>query len=420
MVSKREPNETNTWLERVKQVVFETPVLDMHTHLFPRRFVKLALSGVDELLTYHYLIAETLRILPLGYDEYWSLDRERQAELIWKTLFVERTPVSEAARGVITVLKRFGLPTEGKSLDDIRRGWPNPSDGDYAEKILDLAGVKQVVMTNDPFDPQEREIWLAAGPMESYFLAALRLDPLLNDYQSLSGKLNNWGYRAGSALTEETVAELRRFLNEWIERMKAVYVAVSLPETFSFPDSSVRSTLLTEVVLPVCRAKDLPLAMMIGVKRGVNPALREAGDSVGKADIRAVERLCAGFPHNKFMVTMLSRENQHELTVTGRKFRNLMVFGSWWFLNNPSLVGEITRMRLELLGTSFIPQHSDARILEQLIYKWIHSKQVIAKVLAEKYGDLSEAGWPVSEEDIRRDVEALFAGNFWRFKNLKL
>lgn len=77
-------------------------------------------------------------------------------------------------------------------------------------------------------------------------------------------------------------------------------------------------------------------------------------------------------------------------------------------------------MRLELLGTSFIPQHSDARILEQLIYKWIHSKQVIAKVLAEKYGDLSEAGWPVSEEDIRRDVEALFAGNFWRFKNLKL
>ena len=32
-------------------------------------------------------------------------------------------------------------------------------------------------------------------------------------------------------------------------------------------------------------------------------------------------------------------------------------------LNNPSLVEEITRMRMELLGTSFIPQHSDARVL---------------------------------------------------------
>jgi hypothetical protein len=58
---------------------------------------------------------------------------------------------------------------------------------------------------------------------------------------------------------------------------------------------------------------------------------------------------------------MLARENQHELAVAARKFGNLMVFGCWWFVNNPSLITEITRMRVELLGTSFIPQHSDAR-----------------------------------------------------------
>jgi hypothetical protein len=44
-------------------------------------------------------------------------------------------------------------------------------------------------------------------------------------------------------------------------------------------------------------------------------------------------------------------------------------------LNNPSLVEEITRMRLEMLGMSFIPQHSDARVLEQVIYKWRSSRQ---------------------------------------------
>jgi hypothetical protein len=32
-----------------------------------------------------------------------------------------------------------------------------------------------------------------------------------------------------------------------------------------------------------------------------------------------------------------------------------MVFGCWWFLNNPSLIEEIERMRMELLGVSFIP-----------------------------------------------------------------
>ena len=90
--------------------------------------------------------------------------------------------------------------------------------------------------------------------------------------------------------------------------------------------------------------------MMIGVRRGVNPALRDAGDSLGQADIQAVEQMCREHGGNRFFVTMLSRENQHELCVAARKFGNLMPFGCWWFLNVPSLVREITRQRLELLG----------------------------------------------------------------------
>jgi hypothetical protein len=67
------------------------------------------------------------------------------------------------------------------------------------------------------------------------------------------------------------------------------------------------------------------------------------------------------------------------------------------------------------LGTSFIPQHSDARILDQLIYKWDHSRRIIGKVLTDKYADLAAAGWNVSEEDIRRDVRLLLADNFESF-----
>jgi hypothetical protein len=44
-----------------------------------------------------------------------------------------------------------------------------------------------------------------------------------------------------------------------------------------------------------------------------------------------------------------------------------MPFGCWWFLNNPPIVDEITRERLGLLDPSFISQHSDARLFEQLI-----------------------------------------------------
>ena len=44
----------------VRQVVHDTPVLDIHTHLFAPEFGELALWGIDELLTYHYLICEAL------------------------------------------------------------------------------------------------------------------------------------------------------------------------------------------------------------------------------------------------------------------------------------------------------------------------------------------------------------------------
>ena len=72
-------------------------------------------------------------------------------------------------------------------------------------------------------------------------------------------------------------------------------------------------------------------------------------------------------------------------------------------------------MRLELLGLSFTPQHSDARVLDQIIYKWQHSRRIIARVLAEKYTDLAETGWEVSRAEIERDVNDLFGGAFERF-----
>ena len=94
------PPET---LEAVVAEVFaSTQVIDMHTHLFAPGFGKLGLWGIDHLLTYHYLEAELFRFSPIKPEQYWALNMEQRADLIWKTLFVENTPISEAARGVIS------------------------------------------------------------------------------------------------------------------------------------------------------------------------------------------------------------------------------------------------------------------------------------------------------------------------------
>jgi len=148
--------------------------------------------------------------------------------------------------------------------------------------------------------------------------------------------------------------------------------------------------------------------MMIGVKKLVNPGLRLAGDSVGRADLSSVEHLVCEFGDVRFMVTTLSRENTHELCIIARKFKNVLPFGCWWFLNNPELIQEMTAMRIELLGLSFIPQHSDSRVLDQLVYKWRHSRAIIGEVLVQKYEDIVRTGRQVSENDIKRDLAILF------------
>jgi len=64
------------------------------------------------------------------------------------------------------------------------------------------------------------------------------------------------------------------------------------------------------------------------------------------------------------------------------------------------------------LGQSFIPQHSDARVLEQLVYKWKHARRQIAEALYGSYEQLLNRGRAVTTEEISRDVNRLFSGNF--------
>jgi len=404
----------------VDKAVQSARILDVHTHLYPPNFGDILLWGIDELLTYHYLVAETFRWTDISYQTFWSMSKAQQADLIWKTLFLENSPYSEACRGVLTVLKKLGLDVSKRSIDEYRSYFTGKTVEEYVDIVFDLARIDSVVMTNDPFDDLERPFWLERGNQDSRFKAALRLDGLLNDWKRNYQRLLDWGYQVEESLNHTTVTEIRRFLIDWTDRMKAMYMAVSLPPDFAFPEESARARIIEECVLPVCRDFNIPFAMMIGVKKLTNPDLLLAGDSVGKSDIRVVEYLCAHYPGNKFMVTMLARENQHELAVAARKFRNLMVFGCWWFLNNPSLVEEMTRMRFELLGVSVIPQHSDARVLDQLIYKWEHSRKIIADVLFDKYRDLMDTGWSLSESEIQRDVEKLFQGNFTDFIHRKM
>lgn len=409
----------------MREAVRQVPIVDLHTHLFPPSHGSLCHWGVDRLLTYHYLIAEMFMVLPpsqLTHEQFYALPLAAQADLVWKTLFVERSPLSEACRGVLTTWCALGLEREvqARDLGAIRRWYSQLSATELQQRVFAAARVRYVIMTNIPFDREEAHPWLAGDRvLPPSFRAALRVDALLKpDWAAVVAALRTEGY-------PETAEGLQQYLDDWVRRMQPVYLMASLPSGFQYPSASGAgaelqwgvsdgATLLHTVLIPLARRHRLGLALKLGAVRAVVPSLRTAGDGIETVDVSVLGRICSAYPDVKFLATFLSRSNQHEACVLAQKMNNLHLYGCWWYCNIPSIIREITAMRVELLGTAFTAQHSDCRVLDQLVYKWQHSREVIADVLVDMYAKLSQS-WRVTRAQIDRDVERLFGGAFEEF-----
>jgi len=417
---------------RTHKAVRETPVLDIHTHLYSPGFGAcgiagmptirtpgskgdpLLLWGIDELLSYHYFVDELFRALPgqLTPDAFWEMPITERADLVWRELFVNRPPVSESCVGLIKILTSLGLDPHEQDLSGYRDWFSSRDLETHIDEVFSLSGISQVVMTNEPFSDVERPKWLDGVEHDKRFAAVLRVDPIVEQWPNACQALSGWGYSVREDLSGQTLSEVRRFLDDWIDRINPAYLACSLSPSFAYTQGGDVARLFDECLIAAARDHGLMLALMIGAKRAVHPAMRLAGDGLGRADVDQVAALARSHPDVTFMVTMLSRENQHELCVVARKFGNILPFGCWWYVNTTSQIREMTRMRFELLGTSFIPRHSDSRVLEQLIYKWDQSRTLIADCLAERYIAAANAGATITDEQIKADAERLLSGNF--------
>ncbi len=384
-----------------------------------------------------------------------------QADLVWEELFLRNTPISEACRGVLTCFQAFGLHAELKSKDlaAIRRWFDAQNPQLHLKKVFALAGVRYAVMTNIPFDDEERAHWLTSRSHDAPELlrSALRIDPLFA-WDTACSVLQAAGFSAD-------VAGAQQYLQHWAAAMGAEYLMASFNFALKFPDEEPFSAgwVLQHVVAPVARKLSLPFAIKCGTRRGANARLRQAGDGVGSFDVGVLNRLCTMFPDVKFLATILSMDNQHELAVTARKFANLHLYGCWWFCNNPSLIHSLTAMRVEMLGSAFTSQHSDSRVLEHLVYKWAHSachnnttlssplhstttlllsspllslptllssplpsslcavgRKVIAGVLTDQFQKIAQSGWPLTRSEIQRSVRQLLGGSYEEFMSKKL
>lgn len=127
------------------------------------------LSNFFFFFSQHYLVAEYFMTAPpsVSPEGFYAKSKQKQADLIWTALFLKRSPVSEACRGVITTLITLGLEKEvqARDLNAIRSFFDSyRNDGvagaeRYCEHVYKVAGIKFAIMTNIPFDPLESQHW---------------------------------------------------------------------------------------------------------------------------------------------------------------------------------------------------------------------------------------------------------------------
>jgi hypothetical protein len=203
--------ESSQVAAHIEKAVASVSISDIHTHLYDPAFGDLLLWGIDDLLVYHYLVAEAFRYLDMPYESFGSCPAQ-QAELIWHELFIKHSPISESCRGVLTTLHALGLDVRQRDLPGLRRWFAQWKPADYVTRCLDLAGVKSVCMTNSPFDDLERPVWEGGFPRDERFIAALRIDPLLVTWNEAVPILVRWGYKVGARLIEQT---LRKCDGSW-------------------------------------------------------------------------------------------------------------------------------------------------------------------------------------------------------------
>jgi hypothetical protein len=147
--------------------VASVTVVDVHTQLLPPSHGSMCLFGIDELLTNHYLVSEYFMTAGSATpDHFYELSKTEQADVIWNALFLQKTPLSEATRGVITTLTKLGLGTVAEvgkrtsfpELSAVRASQQklieDQGEEAFCDMIFDVAGVKYAIMTNVPFDAE--------------------------------------------------------------------------------------------------------------------------------------------------------------------------------------------------------------------------------------------------------------------------
>ena len=302
----------------------------------------------------------------------------------------------------------------------------------WEDHVLQASRLEAVFLTNDFDDPLE-------GFDTSRYIPCLRTDDLVFHLaqDSVRDRL-----AAATDVSLSDAASLRTSIGKLFEHFTAKGAkacAISLPPHFSpepVSDSDADTALAhvlaqgTEAtdsdraqlacfvfwtLVEFCAEYHLPFDLMIGVNRKVYPAGVFQGQDLYDSRVSMIQyqQLFNAFPQVTFPVSVLASVTNQELVDYAWIFPNVVTNGHWWYSNTPTYIEHDLSARLEAVPrTKQIGYYSDMYKLEFALPKFGMYKQILSKVLAERF--VIDRGWDehsavdLGKQILRGNVEQIF------------
>ncbi len=402
----------------VWDVVHGTTVIDVRCFISPPELTAGHATGVDALLSSKSILKEFFRRRSLAEpatqhseENLSSLSQGEIADLVWRRLFLEQSPLSEATRVVLTTLGLFGMAVEKRDLNLFRDEFAAMSAADRLERAFAIAKVEYVLYPVDSLAVTEPIVKHSHNPR---FKPVLSLDSMLGDWKESARHLRNLGFGVKGKVDEFAPLELRRFLTEQVNRLNPVAISYDWPGMVQ-PDSHRGSArLIQEAVLPLCAERGLAFCIA-----GANIS-GEACESEPEQplDISELAVLWRRHPDVKFLFFPAGGNQLSAACREASRYGNLLLCGPDASLANPTALTRFTRERLESCGSVFHACHSAAETVEELTGKWAHLRWTVGETLRDRYRELWRTGWRFTEDDVTADVRTIFGGNAKTFLGL--
>ncbi|REJ67361.1 MAG: amidohydrolase [Planctomycetota bacterium] len=419
--------------ERLFGALDAVTLIDPHTHIDA---LSPASTTLADILGYHYYteLAHSAGMPREEIEEPGLAPDEKVGRLVEYLdrlgNTIQLSWLVETARELFDFADDEITPDNWRSLYD--QAATAMADPEWEQQVLAKSRLEAVFLTNDFDDP-------LAGFDTTRYIPCLRTDDLV--FHLAEPTVRERLERA-TGVAPSKVAALREAIGNLFEHFTshgAKACAISLPPDFApqpiseaaaeqalarlLSDGSDaatedRATMACFVfwsLAEFCTEYQLPFDLMIGVNRKVYPAGVFQGQDLYDSRVSLIQyrQLFNHFPQVVFPVSVLASVTNQELTSYAWIFPNVVTNGHWWYSNTPTFIEHDLSARLEAIpATKQIGYYSDMYKLEFALPKFGMYKQILAKVLAERF--VIDRRWTeqraveLGRQILRGNVEQIF------------